>query len=182
MLSERYRAHAQICTVSTVHNLSLLPFRQAHLTSASRPHPPRERSGGHLLCIHYTPPPASTNQEPEQGGRLGKHIVTDLYARLSTGGAERAGRRRSGGLYLSGHFNAGHPRVCVGRTPEQRPHTHTQTGMSVCKQDTLLTRGSPLKLIAQTQCVQVCVEKKVSQWGEEGRRGGRVERFLNEAA
>lgn len=74
------------------------------------------------------------------------------------------------------------PSVCWQDARAKATHTHTQTGMSVCKQDTLLTWGSSLKLIAQTQCVQVCVEKKVSQWGEEGRRGGRVERFLNEAA
>lgn len=71
----------------------------------------------------------------------------------------------------------------AGRQSKGHTHTHTQTGMNVCKQDTHSSHGgSPLKLIAQTvsiHCVQVCVEKKVSQWGEEERR---VERFLNEAA
>ena len=98
----RALSSTQICFVSTVHN----PFRYLPLASPRRaePHlPVRESGAGHLLCIHYTPPPASTNQEPEQGGRLGKHIVTtaDLYIRLSAAGdrdAERAGWCSAGGL------------------------------------------------------------------------------------
>lgn len=116
----------QICSVSTLHNVSLLPFCQAHLTSASRPHPPRERSGSYLLCIHYTSPPASTNQEPEQGGRLGKHIVTDLYARLSTGGAERGLSEDWGALSERSFQCRASPSVCWHDARAKATHTHTQ--------------------------------------------------------
>lgn len=145
--TEHYQAH-KICIVSTVNNLS--PTFPPSSPQRVDPTSSRE-SGGHLLCIHYTPPPASTNQEPEQGGRLGKHIVTtaDLYVWLSAGGdrdAETAGqsgqqRRSSGGFIWMVITISGHPWVYFGMAPEQGPHAHILTNTNTSKQDTYSSLG-----------------------------------------
>lgn len=61
----------QICPVSTLHNLSPLPFCQAHLTSASRPHP-LSREVAATSCVYIPhhllhPPIRSRSREADLG-------------------------------------------------------------------------------------------------------------------
>lgn len=129
-----YQAHKYVSSALLV--ISPLPFHHAHLTSACRPH--LLEAGGHLLCIHYTPPPAPTNQEPEQGGRLGNHIVTtaDLYVWLSAGGDRDTETSGRGEWALSEWSSQCRASLCLfwqGATSKAtwthtHKHKHEQTG------------------------------------------------------
>lgn len=64
-----------ICIIAACYLSARLTSPQGKQTP---PHP-RQREATATSCVYiHIPPPASTNQELEQGGRLGKHIVTDL--------------------------------------------------------------------------------------------------------
>lgn len=79
-----------------------------------------------------------------------------------------------GGLYLSGHYNAGHPQVGLGGAPEQGPHARTKSQTQAKTTHTLLTWGLARSLLLSIKfnhsesvwihcafnCVSVYREKK----------------------
>lgn len=115
-----------------------LRYLSARLTSPRRvrPHPPSSQEERQATsCVYITRHlPQPTNQEPEQPGRLWKHIVTDLYARLCASWPEPVGRRRmegvGGGASAERSFQcraspSACVSVCVAFALASCQHTHT---------------------------------------------------------
>lgn len=133
-----------------------------------------------MYTLHTT---SCTNQSGARAGRQTwkPHSYNSRSIRLALG-RRRQGHRRpaeESGLYLSGHHNAGHPCVCFGRAPHQRPHGHTLTNTNTSKQDTYFSLGgcnvlhySPLNSITLGLCQFVSVSEC---WCSERSQQGREE-------
>ena len=117
--------HTHTRIVSTVHTLpATFPPGSPHLSECD-PTPSWEKLPATsccvcvCVCIHYTPPPSGIDQS---GARAGRQT---WKAHSYNADPYRSRKRGAGGLHVSGHFNAGHPWVCVGSTPHTHTHTHT---------------------------------------------------------
>ncbi|CAB1421785.1 unnamed protein product [Pleuronectes platessa] len=137
----RRRRRCHMLASTELNDNTTFPKDSPHLSEQTPP--PRERAAA-SSCVYITHHlPASTNQEPEQGGRLGKHIVTgvDLYVGQWAGGDRGA---ESGGGAQGGP-GGGRGALCravittrgipewglAGRQSKGHTHTHTNTNNTI---------------------------------------------------